>query len=158
MSTTPGDIIALLGLQRHPEGGWYRRVYQSDAKLPGGQSCGSAIYYLLEEEDFSAFHRLEQDELLHHYIGAALDVHQFRDGQYVCATLGVDLATGQRPQLALSAGTVYAIVPRASQGWALIGCTVCPEFRFETFAMPPAEELLRAYPAQRELIERYTRG
>lgn len=158
MSIIATDIIALLGLQRHPEGGWFRRVYQSDAKLSNGQSCGSAIYYLLEETDFSAFHRLDQDELLHHYLGAALDVHQFRDGQYACATLGTDLTDGQRPQLALLAGTVYSIVPRAGQEWALIGCTVCPEFRFETFAMPSADELLQAYPAQRELVERYTRG
>lgn len=158
MSPDAGEVIALLNLQRHPEGGWYRRVYQSDVKLADGNSCGSAIYYLLEQEDFSAFHRMEQDELLHHYQGAALDVHQLRHGQYTCDTLGNDLAAGQRPQLTVKSGTVYSIVPRAGQGWALIGCTVCPEFRFDTFTMPSAQQLLRDYPAQAELILRCTRA
>ena len=152
------EIIALLGLQPHPEGGWYRRVYESEALLEGGQRCGSAIYYLLGEGEFSAFHRLGQDELLHHYLGAALSVHQFIDGEYQAAALGGDLASGQRPQLAVRAGTTYAIAPQPGRGWALIGCTVYPEFRFETFSMPKAEDLITLYPLHRELIQRYTRG
>ena len=152
------EIISLLGLQPHPEGGWYRRVYESDTTLEGGQRCGSAIYYLLCEGEFSAFHRLGQDELLHHYLGASLSVHQFRDGGYQAVVLGGDLLAGQRPQLPVRAGTTYAIVPEPGQGWALIGCTVYPEFRFETFSVPTAQELIGTYPRYKELIERYTRG
>jgi predicted cupin superfamily sugar epimerase len=126
---TAAAIIALLGLEQHPEGGWFRQTFIDE--VPGGRAHSTLIYYLLERGDRSAWHRVDSAEVWHWYAGAALDL---RVGK-VALTLGNDLAAGQRPQ---------GVVPRGewqsaqSLGeWTLVGCTVAPGFEFAHFEMAP---------------------
>ena len=129
-------VIAALGLKRHPEGGWYTETFR-DAE--GGQRGHStAIYYLLETGDRSAWHRVRDAvEIWHYYAGAPLELTICESGgQRQTFLLGPDLATGQRPQAVVPAGWWQTA---ASLGeWTLVGCTVAPGFDFSGFEMAPA--------------------
>ena len=129
-------VIAALGLKRHPEGGWYTETFR-DAE--GGQRGHStAIYYLLETGDRSAWHRVRDAvEIWHYYAGAPLELTICESGgQRQTFLLGPDLATGQRPQAVVPAGWWQTA---ASLGeWTLVGCTVAPGFDFSGSEMAPA--------------------
>jgi len=157
-----------LELEPHPEGGYYRRTYRADLVLPrqslpgqftGARAVSTAIYFLLEGEGFSAFHRLQSDELWHFYVGGTLVVHVIeRDGRYSEITMGADPEAGETLQGVVKAGCWFASQVRDASSFALVGCTVAPGFDFEDFELGRREELVRAYPQHRELIVRLTRG
>src|SRR4051794_39496649 len=102
------EWITRLGLVRHPEGGWYRETYRSQEtiargclppRFDGERAFATAIYYLLEGGDFSALHRIHQDEGWHFYDGSPLTLHLIApDGSYSTRHLGRDLRAGQQPQ------------------------------------------------------------
>jgi uncharacterized protein len=127
------EIIALLGLERHPEGGWYRQTF-ADAPAAGGRSRSTAIYYLLEGHDQSAWHRVDAVEIWHWHAGAPLLLRLSPDGAVVEEmVLGAQLAAGQRPQGIVP---VHCWQSAKSLGeWTLVGCTVAPGFRFEGFEL-----------------------
>lgn len=140
-----------LGLEPHPEGGWYRRVYTSGLESVPGRPAMSSIYYLLEAPDFSALHRLRSDEQWHFYAGSPLTIHELRpDERVVETTLGAG-----RFQHTVRAGTLFGAT--VADGFALVGCTVAPAFDFAEFEMPSREELLAEYPHQYEFIVRLSR-
>ncbi|MDP1731951.1 MAG: cupin domain-containing protein [Devosia sp.] len=129
------EIIARLSLERHPEGGWYRQTF-ADAADASGRPHSTAIHYLLEGHDQSAWHRVDAAEVWHWYAGAPLRLRLSRDGVTVEEiVLGPGLAAGQRPQ---------GIVPthcwqsaKSLGDWTLVGCTVAPGFLFSGFEMAP---------------------
>ena len=133
----PKQIIALLGLQRHPEGGWYSETWRADA--PEGQrACGTAIYYLLEAGDFSHWHRVDATEIWHWYAGAPLSLTLSPNGHDAEAmVLGPELAQGQRPQRIVPEGWWQTATSLGA--WTLVGCTVSPGFEFEGFEMAPPD-------------------
>ena len=132
---TAKDIVDLLGLTPHPEGGWFRETFR-DAPGPDGRSASTAIYYLLEAGQRSHWHRVDAVETWHYYAGAPIALSISGNGHDVQeVALGPDLAAGQRPQ---------AVVPKfgwqsaVSLGeWTLVGCTVAPGFDFAGFEMAP---------------------
>jgi len=126
---TGAEIIALLGLERHPEGGWFRQTYRDD--VPGGRARSTLIYYLLEGGDRSHWHRIDSAEVWHWYAGAPLEL---RVDQTVLI-LGNDLVTGQRPQGVVPPHAWQAA--RSLGDWTLVGCTVAPGFEFEHFELAP---------------------
>lgn len=114
------------------------------------------IYYLLESGDFSALHRIQQDEGWHFYDGSPLTLHLLaEDGKYTTRHLGRD--GGREPQAMAPAGYYFAATVDDPSSFSLVGCTVAPGFDFADFEMPPRAELLKRFPQQRELIERLTR-
>ncbi|HTH98341.1 MAG TPA: cupin domain-containing protein [Stellaceae bacterium] len=130
-------IIDLLGLQPHPEGGYYRETWRDEPGEGGPdesrRGSGTAIYFLLPAGQVSAWHRVDAVEIWHWHAGAPLQLDIAADGKRESRILGNDLAAGQRPQ---------GIVPKdawqsaKSLGdWTLVGCTVSPAFRFEGFEM-----------------------
>jgi predicted cupin superfamily sugar epimerase len=159
--------IEKLGLERHPEGGYFRQTYKADLVLAreslpdefgGARAASTAIYFLLEGENFSTFHRLRSDELWHFYFGEALVVHVMdQDGSHSEIVMGSDAEAGEVFQAVVKAGCWFASCVRDSRGFALVGCTVAPGFEFEDFEMAKREELVRKFPRHRELIERLTR-
>lgn len=137
-ATTDADaLIARLGLVQHPEGGWYRETFR-DTPPAGGRGAVSQIYFLLKAGERSRWHRLDAAEIWHFYQGAAvsLSVHMAERGTRDIV-LGVDFAAGQQAHAVVPAGAWQAAEP-LGQGWALLGCTVAPAFRFEGFEMAPA--------------------
>lgn len=132
----PGeDLISLLRLSPHPEGGWYRRTWVADAD-PGVRPAGSAIYFLLLEGEVSAPHRVDATELWHFYSGDALELMRERpDGSVDRTVLGPDVAAGQQPQLVVEAGVWQSARPLGR--FTLVGATVTPAFRFSGFELRP---------------------
>lgn len=132
---TADEVIRLLGLQPHPEGGFYRETFRAPAE-PGRRGASTAIYYLLREGDASVWHRVHADEVWHHYAGAPLELTLSDGGRDRSAVrLGVDLAAGERPQAVVPAGVWQTA--RSLGAWTLLGCTVAPAFEFSDFEMAP---------------------
>jgi hypothetical protein len=132
------EVIRLLGLQPHPEGGFFRETFRDGATDAAGRSRSTAIYYLLREGEVSAWHRVtDAAEVFHYYAGAALELTlSIDDGEPVTHRLGPDLAAGERPQLMVPAGVWQTSRPvPGGGGWSLIGCTVAPAFEFSSFEM-----------------------
>jgi len=160
--------IERLRLEAHPEGGYFRQTYKAELVLPkaalpagfmGARAASTAIYFLLEGKNFSAFHRLRSDELWHFYAGEPLVVHVIEpEGKYSVILLGRDLEEGQVPQAVVRAGCWFASHVADWESFAVVGCTVAPGFDFEDFEMGKREELVARYPQHREVIERLTRG
>jgi predicted cupin superfamily sugar epimerase len=137
--------IEKLGLEPHPEGGYFRQTYRSGvvivrealpAGFGGARPVSTAIYFLLEGKNFSAFHRLRSDELWHLYAGATLEVHVIDEGGgYSETLLGPDAEAGEVFQSVVKAGCWFGARVRDGKSWALVGCTVSPGFNFEDFEM-----------------------
>ncbi len=133
------DVIRLLGLAPHPEGGFYRESFRAAAAGAAGDNRGAstAIYYLLRQGELSAWHRVDADEVWHHYAGAPLELGLSPDGrQRSTVRLGSDLAAGERPQAVVPAGAWQSA--RSLGEWTLVGCTVAPAFQFSGFEMAAA--------------------
>ncbi len=133
MAFTARQIVELLELSPHPEGGWFKETWRADA-APGTRASGTAIYYLLEEGQRSHWHRIDAAEIWHFYAGAALRLSLSEEGaRSETITLGAALETGERPQAIVPPGwwqSAESLGP-----WTLVGCTVSPGFRFEDFEM-----------------------
>ena len=141
MPMTPAEIIALLDLRSHPEGGHYRETFR-DPRTVEGRSVGTAIYFLLTAGERSHWHMVDAAELWHFYDGAPLELEIADAGGRRKVILGPDLAAGQRPQAVVPTGAWQAAV--STGDWTLVGCTVAPGFEFEGFDLaapgwaPPA--------------------
>lgn len=164
---TQDDWIRSLELQPHPEGGWYREVYRSAESIPhpalprrftGARQFATSIYYLLGPGDFSALHRIRQDEIWHFYDGSRLVVQVIHpNGSTEELLLGRDLARGERPMAVVPAGSWFGARVADGDGYALMGCTVAPGFDFEDFELPTRAELIELFPQHGELITTFTR-
>lgn len=151
-----GLVVETLGLRPHPEGGWYAETWRARA-APGERPAGSAILFLLRAGETSRWHRVDADELWHHYAGAPIEL-RFAGPDALPATkagagpaaapdgapavapstivLGSDVLAGERPQAVVPA---HAWQTARSLGtWTLVGCTVSPAFTFDGFELAPA--------------------
>jgi predicted cupin superfamily sugar epimerase len=135
---TARDVIRLLDLERHPEGGWYRETWRDPATDAAGRSRGTAIYYLLDAGETSEWHRVDAAEIWHWHAGAPLVLTLSPNGNDASAYhLGPDLAAGQRPQLVVPAGHWQTATSLGA--WTLVGCTVSPGFTFDGFELAPPD-------------------
>lgn len=127
------EIIATLAMQPHPEGGWYVETFRDTHGGERGHS--TAIYYLLESGQVSAWHRVKDAaEVWHYYAGGPLALSQRGDtGIVMTAVLGADLMAGERPQVVVPANVWQMAEPLGE--WTLVGCTVAPGFDFASFEL-----------------------
>lgn len=136
------DVIERLGLEPHPEGGWYRETWRHSS-ADGARGAGTAIYFLLGVDDRSHWHRVDADEIFHHYAGAPLLLRTWtEEGGLVETTLGPGLAVGQVPQTRIPKMVWQSAEPNAGSGadnWTLVGCTVSPAFEFTGFELAPPD-------------------
>jgi len=140
---TAADIIRLLELAPHPEGGHFRETFRDDppasadmrARPAEPRAASTAIYFLLARGERSHWHRIDAAEVWHFYAGAPLALEIAANGPIARVLLGTDLARGERPQA--------VVPPRAWQAaeslgeWTLVGCTVAPGFEFASFEIAP---------------------
>lgn len=159
--------VDALQLMPHPEGGWYKETYRSSGVVPrtvlenfeGDRPYSTAIYFLLTDTNYSAFHRIKSDEMWHFYDGDGLIIHELTtDGTYREHRLGLNVSLSERPQLAILANSWFASEVMTPGSWCLVGCTVSPGFDFADFEMGTADLLLETYPKQGSLIGRLTRS
>ena len=131
------DVITLLELKPHPEGGHFRETFR-DERQHAGRAASTGIYFLLAAGEASRWHRIDAAEVWHFYAGAPLRLTLSADGRAMREErLGADIAAGERPQAVVPARWWQAA--RSLGAWTLVGCTVAPGFVFETFEMAPPD-------------------
>lgn len=154
-------ITSLLELQPlDVEGGVFRRTWASAETLDDGRPTGTAIYAMFTDEpgSFSAIHRLDTDEVWHHYVGDPLVVHLFGvDREHRTVALGGDLVAGERPQLVIPANTWMGAHVVDGGRFSLIGCTMAPGFTGDSYEGGVRADLIARYPDDAEAITRLTR-
>jgi len=135
---TADEVVALLGLDPHPEGGWYVETYRQQP-ADGGRGAGTAIYFLLKAGEYSHWHRVtDADEIWHWYAGGPLVLTVSPNGHDASAVrLGPNLRAGERPQVLVPAG--HWQTAESLGDWTLVGCTVSPGFLFDGFELAPPD-------------------
>jgi hypothetical protein len=131
------DVIRLLDLEPHPEGGHFRETFRDARRIDGGRAASTAIYFLLARGERSHWHRLDAVEVWHWHAGAPL-IHETAtdDASPVMRQrLGPDLATGERPQAIVPAHVWQSA--ESLGDWTLVGCTMAPGFEFSGFELAP---------------------
>jgi len=160
--------INKLDLIRHPEGGYYKQTYKADELIPldalphrftFDHSYSTCIYYLLNKTDFSAFHRISQDELWHFYYGSPITIHIIdpADNYYYSEKVGINPEKDEFPQSIVKAGYWFAAEVNDKNSFSLLGCTVSPGFEFEDFELADRKKLIKIYPQHKNLISKFTR-
>lgn len=130
------DIIRLLDLRPHPEGGHFRETFRDPALDANGRAASTLIYFVLAAGEVSRWHRIDAAEVWHHYAGAALELAISQNGTEISMhRLGPDLASGERPQLVVPA--CYWQSAKSLGPWTLAGCSVAPGFDFSRFELAP---------------------
>ena len=155
--TTAKELIEKLRLERHPEGGWFRETWRCGAGFEPGEawggrrSAGTAIYYLLTPDTYSAMHRLPGDEVFHFYLGDPVEMLELLpDGRGRVTVLGAGL-DGMRPQHVVPGGVWQGSRLRAGGAWALLGTTMSPGFAYEDYEHG-GPELVTRYPEHGDLV------
>lgn len=158
--------IEKLKLEKHPEGGFFTELYRSSesinknalpARYSGSRNFATSIYFLLEGGDFSAFHRLQSDEIWHFYQGTALELFVLStDGELQHYLLGRDFDAGERLQAVITKDHWFAARVRDKAGYALVGCTVSPGFHFDDFELANQSKLIRQFPSHEKLVRELT--
>lgn len=125
------ELIEALGLEPHPEGGWYRQVFKSPERVTrhadgADRSALTTIYFLLVEGTFSRPHVVLSDEVWHFYEGDPLELTAGEERVMLDANRRVHVVPARVWQSARPLGA-----------YAFAGCTVGPGFEFEDFAMAP---------------------
>jgi uncharacterized protein len=154
------NFIQQLNLEPHSEGGYYKENFRSGFEVKNvdnnTRSALTSIYYLLEEGDFSALHRIKSDEIWYFHAGNPLDLVAINEkGNLLEWKLGNDLSQGQVLQVNMLAGWIFGA--RCSEGFSLVGCAVAPGFHFEDFEIIDRISLLEMYPQHSAVIENFSR-
>jgi uncharacterized protein len=133
---TADEVIRLLDLKPHPEGGHFRETFRDSRQVDGTRAASTAIYFLLTRDERSHWHRVDAVEVWHWYAGAPLELEIAQSGGRIeRVTLGNDLASGERPQAVVPAHAWQAA--QTLGDWTLVGCTVAPGFDFAGFDLAP---------------------
>ncbi len=166
MNRKAKEYIQELQLKKHPEGGYFKEIYRSGElisadKLPkrfkSSRSFSTSIYFLLEGNQFSSFHKLQSDEIWHFYDGVSIIIYIIDiDGNLEEKKLGPNLNEGEKFQFTIKAGDWFAAELTDKKGFALIGCTVSPGFDFNDFELGKRNELIKRFPNHSELINMLT--
>lgn len=154
MNAAARRLVADLQLAPLPgEGGFFRATWRN--------ASASAILFLLTPDDFSAFHRLEQDEVWHFHAGDAVEHARLdaRLGTVGITRLGADLSAGDSPQVVAPAGVWQGarLAPGGRLGYAVLGCTVAPPWDERGFQLADRAALLAAFPGHAGLVQALTR-
>ena len=133
------DVIARLRLEPHPEGGWYRETFRDTAVDEAGRARSTAILYLLDTGETSEWHRVtDAAETWHWHAGGPLALTLSPNGHDAAShRLGPNVLIGELPQLTVPANCWQTATSLGE--WTLVGCTVAPGFRFESFEMAPPD-------------------
>lgn len=158
------DFIEKLNLQPHPEGGYYRRNWQSgfigDIKDASGKQThskrqlGSSILYFLPSTERCAWHRVACEEMWHHYSGSPLKIHLLHMQKgWECFVLGSDVLKGELPQIVIPPHTWFAAEVIDPESYSFCGCTLWPAFTYADFELAEEHKLLDEFPKYSERIK-----
>jgi hypothetical protein len=159
------EIIEKFDMKPHPEGGYFSELYRSRGVLEsedydGPRNYLTCIYFLLTGDNFSAFHKIKQDEVWNFYLGDPIEVHEIdKNGVHKCTHLGSNLHR-EVPQYIVPGGNWFGSrVSKESRkhGWALVGCSVAPGFDFKDFELAGVANLISKFPEHKSIILQLTR-
>lgn len=158
MNKDANYYINQLGLDKHPEGGYYKNSFTSAEAIDAfgtKRSLFTNIYFLLESKDISHFHRLKSDEVWYYHAGSPLLVHIIDEqGNYNEMKVGLDIENGEMPQVIVPKNSIFGSSVIEKDTFSLVGCMVSPGFDFEDFELFTQDELLTNYPQHEEIIKR----
>lgn len=167
MAANQQALIKHLELLPHPEGGFYKEVYRSKEVIPtsalaekyeGERNVCTSIYFMLTSGNFSAFHRINQDEIWHFYQGEAIELHIISpQGKHKLVMVGHDFTKGEVPQVVVPARHWFAAKVSVDNSFSLVGCTVSPGFDFRDFELAKGTKLIKEFPEHVSLISDFTR-
>lgn len=167
MILTTELLIQQYNLLPHPEGGWYKETYKSSESIEADalperfdhtRVFSTAIYFLLEQGNFSAFHRIKSDECWHFYAGQTLQVFVIQqNGELEIIDLGNNITEGQVFQYVVPANCWFASRPSKEGDFCFVGCTVSPGFDFADFELADAKALSAIYPQHAKIINELCR-
>lgn len=160
-------LLEKLKLEKHPEGGYFKETYRStgtisEKSLPshfiGDRNFCTSIYFLLKSSEFSAFHKINQDETWYFHEGSAMTIHQISPkGVYSKCTLGNDILNHQKMQYTVPLGYWFGATVDRENSYSLVGCAVAPGFDFSDFVLAEKDALQVKFPDHRDIIEKLTR-
>ncbi len=164
---TVQQLVQQFNMLPHPEGGYYKETYRSAESIPQvalpvrfneKKYFSTAIYFLLEQGNFSAFHRIKSDECWHFYAGETLLVYVlYPNGNLTITRLGNDIINGDTFQFVVPANCWFASELAEQTNFSFVGCTVAPGFDFTDFELAKADELIAEFPAHVSIIKRLCR-
>jgi predicted cupin superfamily sugar epimerase len=168
MKYSASEIINKLELEKHPEGGFYKETYRGemnlsreaiDTKYNSDRNVCTAIYFLLTSENFSAFHRINQDEIWYFHTGSAIHLHVISErGDYKSYRVGNDIMNDEQLQVVVRGGDWFAAEVINSDSYSLISCSVAPGFDFADFELANRDKLINQFPQHEALIRSLTRN
>ncbi len=158
------DIVSVLGLKKHPEGGYFREIFRSEeysedfsGRYYGRRNRYTSIYFLLTAKDISRFHILRSDELWYYHAGEGVIIHTIsKKGDFQQHILGPAIENGESLQLRIDRDTYFGGYVKAEGSYCLMSCMVSPGFEFQDFYIPSREELLSLFPQHVTIIDRLT--
>ena len=160
------EIINHFNLTPHPEGGYFKEIYRSKGTIQsenlasyfnGNRNYCTSIYFLLTANKFSAFHKINQDEIWHFYTGTTLKLHMISpDGDYNFVLIGNNFNQNEIPQFTVPAHYYFAAEILTKNSFAFVGCTVSPGFDFKDFVLPSCKELSKEFPKHAKIIAELT--
>lgn len=166
MNYTSEYWIEKLKLIPHPEGGFFKETYRSEEsinseQLPerfGGQRhFSTAIFYLLEKNQHSKFHKIKSDEMWHFYYGSPLTIYSIDEkGNLSEKKLGLDPESGESPQVLIKSGNWFGAKLNRIDSFCLAGCTVSPGFHFDDFEFGERDKLIKLFPEHKAIIKELT--
>ncbi|EOL49366.1 cupin domain-containing protein [Enterococcus caccae] len=150
--------ISQLGLEAHPEGGYFKQVLRSTQSLQVAfdkkRPYYTSIYFLLTNDNPSHFHRLTSDEVWYYHSGSALSIHLlYPDGEYEIIQLGADLENGEVLQAVVPKDVIFGSSIENGGEFALVSCMVSPGFDYQDFELFTKTQLIARYPDHKEIIE-----
>ena len=164
---TADQLVQKYSMLPHPEGGFYKETYRCIQTIPqqilsrrfaGERNISTAIYFLLEQGNFSGFHKIKSDECWHFYAGGPMNVYVIHiNGHMETIKLGNDIGQSQTFQHVVPSGCWFASEPAPNSAFSFVGCTVAPGFDFDDFELAVASSLIKIYPQHKDIIKRLCR-
>jgi hypothetical protein len=158
-------LIENLELEPHKEGGYFKEIYRSDEILTPeclperyteSRNLYTNIYFLLQEYDFSAFHKLQSDELWHFCEGDPINIYVLTHEGLQTITLGSEVAKGQFHQYLIKRGHWFAAELTRKDGYCLAGCTASPGFEYDDLELANRKDLINEFPKYAQIINDFT--
>lgn len=164
-NSTAEYYIKLLNMTSHPEGGYYKEFYRSQKLIEPGNSVlkgykgernlATSIYFLLNGDQISAFHRLKSDELWYFHAGSPVMIYLIdKRGRLTPLKLGLNIEADEMPQVLLPKGVWFAAEVYNKESFSLFGCVVAPGFDFRDFELAEKSRLTEMFPQHETLISR----
>lgn len=158
------DWINKLKMEKHPEGGYFKECFRCDDHIlhknlkstySNNRNYYSSIFFLLNQNEFSAFHSIVQDEVWYYHTGEPLIIHILNeDDGYKIERLGLD--EDCCPQVRVKGGSWFAAELVYKKSFSLVGCMTAPAFDFDDFKLAKNKELVDIFPGHKSLIDRFT--